>query len=43
MRINSDALIGLGAVAVLTAILLFIAWYHTYPQLTCAYVINTLC
>jgi len=38
MRINTDALLGLGAVAVLTAILLFIAWYHTYPQLTCAYV-----
>jgi len=38
MRINTDALLGLGVVAVLTAILLFIAWYHTYPQLTCAYV-----
>ena len=38
MRINGDALIGLGVAAVLAAILLFIAWYHTYPQLTCAYV-----
>jgi len=38
MRINGDALIGLGVAAVLAAILLFIALYHTYPQLTCAYV-----
>jgi len=38
MRINTDALLGLGAVALLATILLFIAWYHTYPQLTCAYV-----
>ena len=38
MRINGDVLIGLGAVALLATILLFIAWYHTYPQLTCAYV-----
>jgi len=38
MRINGDALLGLGVVAVLATILLFIAWYHTYPQLTCAYV-----
>ena len=38
MRINTDALLGLGAVALLATILLFIAWYHTYPQLTCVYV-----
>ena len=38
MRINGDALLGLGVAAVLAAILLFIALYHTYPQLTCAYV-----
>jgi len=38
MRINGDALIGLGVAAVLAAILLYIALFHTYTQLTCAYV-----
>jgi len=38
MRINGDVLISLGVAAVLAAILLFIALYHTYPQLTCVYV-----
>jgi len=38
MRINGDVLIGLGTVAVLTAILLYIALFHTYTQLTCVYV-----
>jgi len=38
MRINSDVLFGLGTVAVLTAILLYIALFHVYTQVTCAYV-----
>ena len=38
MRINGGLLIGLGSVAMLTAILLFMALYHPYPQLTCTYI-----